>query len=264
MKRNNECVLISYVGVDTKTDLDRLIREFNAINSTRMFEFGVLYSAGRAGKQNRYPSYADCLRIKEKIWNEESPEQRFLNVSVHLCGDEAIEGFLDCDPKIIDLCRDARVQLNFKMDNYKDSDRLYERIAKVQRIRNVYHEENVILQMNKSKSLFMNSTVLAHTEARQLFDILYDGSGGFGRVLSNPSPPIPYHFTGYAGGISPDTVTGIVEAIEKVNPGLAPYYIDMESGVRTNDLFDIDKCLEVANIVDNLMVEIDEAGTSLP
>lgn len=83
-------------------------------------------------------------------------------------------------------------------------------------------------------------------------------------MLANPSPPIPYHFTGYAGGIGPDTVAGIVEAIEKVNPGLAPYYIDMESGIRTNDLFDIDKCLEVANIVENLMVEIDEAGTSLP
>ena len=50
---------------------------------------------------------------------------------------------------------------------------------------------------------------------------------------------------GYAGGISPENVVETVKSITEICE--TDFWIDMETGIRTNDKFDITKCEEVCN-----------------
>lgn len=80
-------------------------------------------------------------------------------------------------------------------------------------------------------------------------DWLYDVSFGTGaRPDRWPAPP-PNDgpFCGYSGGIGPDTVTDILARIAA--PDGALYWIDMESGVRTDGVFDLAKCEAVCRAV---------------
>jgi hypothetical protein len=49
-------------------------------------------------------------------------------------------------------------------------------------------------------------------------------------------------FCGYADGLNPDNIGVALPAIAACVPEGQPYWIDMESGVRTDDRFDLDKC----------------------
>ena len=82
-------------------------------------------------------------------------------------------------------------------------------------------------------------------------NLLYDGSGGFGREIEQVHTPDDNHFTGYAGGIKPENVVKIVNFIENSNPKDKKYYIDMESGIRTDNIFSVEKCCQV---IQNLTV----------
>ena len=76
-------------------------------------------------------------------------------------------------------------------------------------------------------------------------DWLFDASGGRG-IAPAVWPPHPGRLVGYAGGINPDNVLAVLAA----GVGAAgPYWIDMESGVRTDDRFDLKKCLAVCEAV---------------
>ena len=80
-------------------------------------------------------------------------------------------------------------------------------------------------------------------------DWLYDVSFGTGaRPDRWPAPPpAEGPFCGYSGGIGPDTVTDILARIAA--PEGALYWIDMESGVRTDGAFDLAKCETVCRAV---------------
>ena len=73
-------------------------------------------------------------------------------------------------------------------------------------------------------------------------DWLFDKSGG--RGAAPPSWPKAREgaFCGYAGGLNPDNIGVALPAIAACVPEGQPYWIDMESGVRTDDRFDLDKC----------------------
>lgn len=80
-------------------------------------------------------------------------------------------------------------------------------------------------------------------------DWLFDVSFGTGvRPERWPSPPTAGGaFGGYSGGLSPDTVVEILARIAA--PEGALYWIDMESGVRTDGAFDLAKCEAVCRAV---------------
>jgi phosphoribosylanthranilate isomerase len=71
-------------------------------------------------------------------------------------------------------------------------------------------------------------------------DWLFDRSGGLW-----PPHPGGDRLVGYAGGIGPDNVADVLEQIGATGP----YWIDMESGVRTDDRFDLGKCRRVCEAV---------------
>ena len=81
-----------------------------------------------------------------------------------------------------------------------------------------------------------------------LIHVLWDNSGGIGRVLDIVAPPEDFRYTpGYSGGINPNNVAEVIGKIEALNLK-QDYWIDMETGVRTEDWFDLDKCEAVAKI----------------
>lgn len=79
-------------------------------------------------------------------------------------------------------------------------------------------------------------------------DWLYDVSFGTGVKPDRwPALPPAGPFCGYSGGIGPSTVRDILTRIAA--PDGALYWIDMESGVRTDGVFDLAKCEAVCRAV---------------
>lgn len=221
--------LISFVGVDTQTDLDEVVN----FKSHIPCEFSVLFSDSKsAGNYTRYPSYKFC-----KDFLDLSKAKSFIG-SLHLCG-SVIDRYLKQEQDVMDLCVPAvRIQLNLNIGNYPDHEKLSNDIMAVV----AKYGHKVILQQNKTKEKFMNTFL---TKNVSNISLLHDSSGGFGREISKVLPPDAKHFTGYAGGINPSNVAKIVNLIENTNPNQIPYYIDMESGVRQNNIFSIDECKKV-------------------
>jgi phosphoribosylanthranilate isomerase len=225
--------LCSFVGVDAKTNLLKLQTISHAC--PLRIEWGVLYSPARAGRQNRYPSYDF---VKNFLLKDDT-----LMKSVHLCG-EAIDLYFKRDPELFDIIQEsnARVQLNFSMAKY-DKKFLIENILALCKT------HSLIVQHNKSKAKFVDElieTIEKEYNVTGMVDILYDGSGGFGREIEKVDAPFQNYWTGYAGGLKPENIKRIVSMIDKVsNEPYSSYYVDMESGVRTDDLFDLSKCQAV-------------------
>jgi phosphoribosylanthranilate isomerase len=68
-------------------------------------------------------------------------------------------------------------------------------------------------------------------------------------MIKAPMPDM--FFPGYAGGINPENVMKIINLIEKENIWGYPYYIDMESGIRTDNIFSVKKCRDIKKLIDN-------------
>jgi hypothetical protein len=79
-------------------------------------------------------------------------------------------------------------------------------------------------------------------------DWLYDTSFGRGARPSDWPPLAPEGaFCGFSGGIGPDNVREVLARIGA--PSGVPYWIDMESAVRTAGAFDLAKCEAVCRAV---------------
>jgi phosphoribosylanthranilate isomerase len=84
--------------------------------------------------------------------------------------------------------------------------------------------------------------------------VLFDASRGKG-VLPKEWPS-PWRATGrqclygYAGGLGPNNLASALPAIKAAaqRNGKTPYWIDMESGVRTDNAFDFDKVRHVISV----------------
>lgn len=232
--------LISFVGIDEQTNLDEIT--FPNFKKTIPYdvpcEWSVLYSDSKStGNYVRYPSYDFCKKFLTS-WNRKTDNKPFC--SLHLCG-SVIERYLNKEKDVMDLCDNAfRIQLNLNIKEYPDHLKLTERIQSVLK----QYGHKIILQQNKTKEKFMKVFLENNTFH---INILHDGSGGFGREISKILPPDDKYVTGYAGGINPNNVAKIVKMIESVNQNNRPYYIDMESGIRENNIFSIEKCKEVIN-----------------
>jgi hypothetical protein len=251
--------LISFVGVDEKTNLNELLNFDAAINAGEPsfgIEYGFLFSVERSQTADkRYPSLAFIGDAIDQLAGS-------VATSVHLCGADAIGMYLDGDKDLLDLCANSRIQLNFKMSDYEVNDILDKVIA-----RSKDHNAPVILQSNKSKKDMIDELIkrsipfIDALKNRSIsfdafglgpafnIDLLYDGSGGFGREIEVVEPAFSGFYTGYAGGLKPSNVYRTLGLIDAVNPIEVPYYIDMESGIREADYFSLTKCQAVVDEV---------------
>jgi hypothetical protein len=81
-------------------------------------------------------------------------------------------------------------------------------------------------------------------------DWLFDRSRGRGRIPERwPVPPDCALFVGYSGGLGPDTVATAFPLILSRHPRCVPFWLDMETGVSTDNRFDLKKCLRVCQMI---------------
>jgi hypothetical protein len=231
--------LISFVGVDEHTNLKNII-QFDALATCEFYlEFGFLYSETRCGVETRYPSLSF---IKDSV--------EFLNsgivcTSVHLCGTPAIKKYLELDSELMDICYGSRIQLNFNLKDFNE-DELIDNIL----YNSKQHPYEVIVQVNKTKKTFVEK--LLKRVGLSNINLLYDGSGGFGKEISKFERPFQNIFTGYAGGLKPGNIASTLKSIDAINPLDDDFYLDMESGVRTDNVFSLEKCKMVVDEVLNM------------
>lgn len=199
-------------------------------------EFGVLVAKNWRDNGNRYfnPSYLDSL-------------DRGLNLSAHLCGSiarTAVRG--DWQP-FMDWARDFpfffnRCQINIaKSAENPESFVWYD---------DAFYFDEIILQQNSAKDcqLFLNSMNYRYHER---ITALMDASGGEG--INTPLEPLNLpHKIGYAGGFNADNVADKLTFL-LTSEQVGDFWIDIESGVRTDDWFDLDKVVKVLEICDGVL-----------
>ncbi len=223
---------ITFTGIDGHTDLGAL---WGIQQNYPMVEWGVLVAKNWKDNGNRYfnPSYLDSL------------ENHGLNLSAHLCGSIArsavrgdIEPFRKWARGYGDIFHRCQLNVATSPNNPMSFDYSGE-------ICNYFDE--VILQQKSAHEipLFINCKVSRHITC------LLDASGGQGidtpiEILNLP------HKIGYAGGINIDNVADKLSYLLESEDG-DDFWIDMESGVRTDDWFDINKVVEVLKICSDVL-----------
>jgi hypothetical protein len=192
---------ITFTGADDGTDADGMV----ALAAHYRIEWGILHSLSRYGVP-RYP------RRPERFHG------RGLVLAAHLCGgfsDDIMAGEVyDRVPGNI-FAGYGRIQVN-----HRDPDE--NRIAG-------FAEHVGIRCIAQTRTGFPQGSRIQW---------LYDASGGRGVLPSAwPRHPGGDVLVGYAGGIGPENVREVIAAIASTGP----YWLDMESGVRTDDRFDLGK-----------------------
>ena len=219
---------ITITGADDHTDINDMIR---ISKQFPLVEWGILFSKNRQGTQ-RYPSYEWVRKLREVL-----PDYP-LNLSAHLCGNWTKDIFQGKFSWIVEetgyLMMFQRLQLNFNCQANPYN------LAKFVSLIQKYPDYQFILQENKSNELF-NREVRSELEN---IAFLYDSSGGRGTPIQIPPPrPIMDFYTGYAGGLNPDNVLDMVGALAPISNSVN-VWIDVETGVRTNDVLDMVKVEE--------------------
>lgn len=223
---------VTFTGVDKWTSTTHLQELWN---KNQYIEWGFLYSARAMGVEKRYPSKKEILDFC-KYAN--------MNKSLHLCGSVVRNimefGKFDTDINYL-IPFMNRVQLNFNLNRNKLD------IIKFFAALDNYHTP-FILQVNDNNKTFIDSIV--PFVDRDKFHYLFDASGGVGIEIEEIPQPIPGKICGWAGGLNPENLESKLNQLEKELPKDLGIWIDMETGVRTDDFFDlskVEKCTEIIN-----------------
>ncbi len=196
---------ITFTGLDDATDQKRVV----ALSRRYPIEWGILL--GRESGIPRFPSAGtiDALRCL--------PIRRAL----HLCGPRAKEAREGLASVKLACEGFSRIQVNGPDCDLDEMEAVAKALDRV-----------VIVQ-------WRGEEFPAH---RMSLRYLFDRSAGQGKP---PTlwPRLPRNIVGtplcgYAGGIGPGNVRLVVDLIDADGP----YWLDVESGVRTGDVFDLDKC----------------------
>jgi len=219
--------MVTITGADDGVDPGELValsHEFPFV------EWGLLFSAKRIG-QPRYPS-------KEWLDTLLSIAGPGMRLSAHLCGAIARDA-LAGEHSFVGGLSGAfeRVQLNGWNPEDPGPRQLAQR----------YPAAEFILQARSVTELTWAENCAAKIAAEAppgRASVLFDPSGGRGAVPERWPTPRSFVRVGFAGGITPDNVTQVLEDVaQRVH---RDFWIDMESGVRAAaDTFDVERAREV-------------------
>lgn len=233
-------ILISLTGPDNNVsplDLAVLSTQYPEV------EWAILYFPEREGTP-RNPTAA---------WREQFLATKPTHCAAHLCGQQVFKELLDVEQKearLADLARYSRIQVNI---NARKMDFTPEQVLAVYEC---LHSAgiSVILQLHDDSRAVIDSFLQGKSATElERIHILFDSSRGRGETPEAWSAPKTTNgvvlFCGYAGGLSPATVPVELPRITAVATPTAPgYWIDMESGIRTENEFDLMKAVEVLAI----------------
>ncbi len=150
-----------------------------------------------------------------------------LRFAAHVCGKPA-QAIANGGRPEVDLRGFARLQLNHSRQGSSEA-----------AIANAY---SYCLGQGLRLALQCQGEFPADTRADWLFDVSF-GAGA--RVTAWPVVHRSHPFCGFSGGLSPTTIG---EALSKFRAAV-DYWIDMESGVRTDGLLDLGKCAQVCKLI---------------
>jgi hypothetical protein len=247
---------VSITGADDAVQLDDLVALSRAFP---FVEWGILYLPAKEGKP-RYPT---------REWRAALARARQVNgirTALHLCSDDTFWMLLSTTyekylPFIHnELLVHDRVQVNInargKAFTANEVFAVYQTLA--------CHGARLILQQHEGTAkaideylASMSLGALARGAHAGDFSVLLDASKGKGITPEAWSAPFIFDGhavqTGYAGGISPENIDAVLDATEKAvlehgQPG-ASYWLDMETGVRSDNRFDLDKVERVLSAV---------------
>lgn len=215
---------ISLTGADNKVnikDLEQLSDKYP------LFECAILMFPEREGK-SRNPTID---------WREQFYASKVKNRAIHLCG-SIINKLADRDEALIkELTNVQRVQINLKPQWSSD-----ELVTKLVEVVKSLPQIEFITQYNEN-----NRPYFKYWDSISNHSYLYDASLGKGLAPEDWSAPVLGKRTGYAGGLSPSNIQEQLCKIAKVAES-TPIWVDMESGVRTDDNFDLEKAEDVLSI----------------
>ncbi len=206
---------IAFTGVDDPA----LAEGLRALSALYPIEWGLLIDDDRAGEP-LFPTPADRARLLAV------PGLRW---AAHVCGAAARAIAGDPDTARIDLGGFRRLQVNH---GFAGSD-----AAQI--------DNCVRFGRGLGIRTLLQCQGAFPDDAR--LDWLFDISFGTGIRPDRWPAASGAVFGGYSGGIGPANAAGVVAAIAA--PAGVPYWIDMESGVRTGGRFDLAKCEAVARAV---------------
>lgn len=153
-----------------------------------------------------------------------------LRFAAHVCGEQAVRIANAPDTVTVDLTGFQRVQVNHSFSGSTQ-----------------VHVDNTVWFGRKIGARSMLQCTQTFPDDARL-DWLFDTSFGKGTAPSVwPEMRKAGPFCGFAGGINASNVANVLTAIG-AEPG-DQYWIDMESGIRTNDRLDLEKCEAVCKAV---------------
>lgn len=198
---------ITFTGLDANTDLARLA----SLSGRYPIEWGVLFSRNRQGLDNRYPSHEVIDRILD------FKQRGGLHLSAHLCGKYAQDIMLGTfQYSDLPLGGFDRIQVNHVAPN----------AATLRKM--AIHGQPVIAQWRDPDSF---------PSEYQGIDWLYDPSGGRGMAPSKWPDNVGDCLVGYAGGINAENIRAVNDIVKEKSKR---YWLDMESGIRVDDVLNLD------------------------
>ena len=213
---------VTFTGIGVDTDFQKL-RELQL--QYPIVEYGVLLSKNWSANGPRYfdPSKLESLRGLE------------LHLSCHACGNLAYEALNNNWEPLRELTQGSldifsRCQLNISHKEPREH---------TPKLRPPQELDEVIIQQKNADSL----TVFNCIENKDGISVILDASGGHGVDTPIEIMKMDSVKVGYAGGMNPDNVYRKLRQLFVSDCG--DFWIDMESGVRTDDIFDLDKVEKV-------------------
>jgi hypothetical protein len=228
-----EIMAVTVTGADDDTNQDDLL----AIQQDYPFvEFGILFSQSKAGVP-RYPSIEWASKL--------SPN---LNLSAHLCGQW-----------VGNVVEEGNFSFWIEDDDFANKFKRIQLNCHKQRLRNLLNSEAAWSAISESPvpviigGNFANIAVDEVKFAEHNAQVLFDASGGHGKLTEKWPTPFSKITCGYAGGLRPENIVDQLKNIEEVAPDVE-IWIDMESGVRDrHDKFSISKVRECLQHVQGVM-----------
>lgn len=223
---------INRVTITGADDYTSLLDLSNLSAVCPFVEWGILFSKSKEGTE-RYPS-ASKIEYFSALG---------LQLSAHFCGWYSKEVLEKRNYSILEkLDGFARVQINYNFQNSTGWDLrpFIDWIIKHPAI-------SIIFQANKANAHTIG--FLEGMDTPQNIHFLYDSSGGRGSVISEIKKPFG-NYTGYSGGIGPNNITSVVKKINEY-PNTQQVWVDMETGVRTDNKLDIQKVCDVLQVIND-------------
>ena len=212
---------VTFTGIDDKTNVDDLVK---LTQKYPFVEFGVLVSNGVLNErwERRYMSLEELSKLKDKG----------LHLSCHLCGSVA--------RKIVKE-NDWKPFYELLGDNIKLFDRFQLNVSGMKKF-----STDIDFPKDKTFIIQLKENLHLYNTYKHLPNILgfQDNSGGLGIFEDNWMSADTYF--GYAGGLNATNVEYVINHLLSIND--KDFWIDMETSVRTNDWFDIEKCEKVLKI----------------